>query len=85
MTVADDRLIDMFVQANPSRPGAEEARIIRYGVPVWALIAHAQATGGDPDQVARDYGLPRQAVDAAFAYYQRHKAALDARIAANAA
>ena len=85
MAVADDRLIDAFVVSNPSLPGVEEARIVGYGVPVWALVAHSTAIGGNADEVASHYALPREAVDAALAYYRRHKAALDARIAANAA
>jgi len=85
MAVVEDQLIETFVRLNPSLPGTEEARIVGYGVPVWALVGHSQATGDNADQVARDYGLPRQAVDAALAYYRRHKAPLDARIAANAA
>ena len=85
MAVGEDRLIDAFITLDPALPGVEEARVVGYGVPVWALVAHWQATGGNPDEVARDYGLPREAVDAAFAYYRRHKDALGVRIAANAA
>ena len=38
---------------------------------------------GDLDQVATDYDITREAVDAALAYYRMHKAAIDARLAAN--
>jgi uncharacterized protein (DUF433 family) len=37
------------------------------------------------DEVARDYDLPAEAVAAALAYYQRHKAELDERLTANTA
>lgn len=83
--MAEDRLIETFVELNPSLPGAEEARIAGYGVPVWALVAHARAISGTAEEVARDYSIPPEAVEAALAYYRRHKAAFDARIAANAA
>lgn len=84
-TVVVDQLIETFIKLSPSLPGVEEARIAGYGVPVWALVAHSRAIGGASEEVARDYGLPREAVDAALAYYRRHKAAFEARIAANTA
>jgi uncharacterized protein (DUF433 family) len=85
MPSKENRLIETFVERDPYAPEVEEARIVGYGVPVWALVGHAQATGGDSEEVARDYDLPREAVEAAMAYYRRHKAAIDTRIAANAA
>jgi uncharacterized protein (DUF433 family) len=83
--MTEEQLIDAYIELDSWLPGVEEARIIGYGVPVWALIGHRQAIAGDVDEVAQDYDLPREAVKAAFAYYRRHQAALDARIAANAA
>ena len=84
-TRPDACLIEQYIESSPSRPGVEEARLREYGVPVWALIGHYQAVGRDPRQVAADYELPLAAVEAALAYYRRHRAAIDARIAANAA
>ena len=81
----DDELIAAYVEPESHLGGVEEARLLKYGVPVWALIAHWRVGGGDADAVARDYDLPRQAVEAALAYYGRHGPAIDARIAANAA
>jgi uncharacterized protein (DUF433 family) len=40
--------------------------------------------GDDVAQVAADYALPSEAVEAAMAYYRRHKDLIDARIVANA-
>jgi uncharacterized protein (DUF433 family) len=40
---------------------------------------------GDVAQLAAAYALPREAVEAALAYYHRHKELIDARIALNAA
>jgi uncharacterized protein (DUF433 family) len=54
-------------------------------VPVWALVAQLRATGDDPDQLARDYGVPRETVEAALAYYRRNKKHIDARILLNSA
>ena len=86
MKTTDARaLIKRYVEPNPHRPGVEDARLVHYGVPVWALVGHYHAVGRDAAQVAEDYELPRAAVDAALAYYSKHKAVIDARIAANAA
>ena len=48
-------------------------------------MGHWCAIGKDVEVVARDYELPREAVEAALAYYEVHKAAIDARIASNVA
>jgi uncharacterized protein (DUF433 family) len=85
MTVRATELIDRYIVPNPHIPGEDEVRIIGYGVPVWALIGHFKAVNQDRALVAHDYALPLEAVDAALAYYQRHRAVIDARIAANAA
>jgi hypothetical protein len=42
------------------------------------------ARANDLAQVARDYDVPIDVVEAAFASYQRHRPEIDARIAANA-
>jgi uncharacterized protein (DUF433 family) len=82
----DDRraLVERYVEANPDRPGGDEARLVEYGVPVWALVGHYHAVGADAAWVAEDYELPLPAVEAALACYRMHKAVIDARIAANA-
>lgn len=80
-----DELIDRWIELDRRRPGPDEARLHQYGVHVWALVGHFQAIGGDAAQVARDYHVPVEAVEAALAYYQKHKCLIDARLAANAA
>jgi|SRR5579871_2546597 len=84
-TLGEDKLIEDHIEPDPAVPGVEEARTIASGVPVWALVGHLRAIGGDVRQLAEDYEIPPAEVDAAMAYYRRHKAAVDARIAANAA
>jgi uncharacterized protein (DUF433 family) len=78
-------LIEQWIEANPRHPGADDVRIRRYGVPVWALIGHARATQRPAAAVAADYELPLEAVEAAFAYYDLNRSVIDARLAANAA
>lgn len=72
-----------YIEPNPHRPGPANVRIAKYGVPVWALIGYFNAVSGDPKRVAEAYDIPLDAVEEAIAYYQGHKAIIDARIAAN--
>lgn len=83
----DDRLIERHIDPNWDRyPGRRaDARLLDSGVPVWALIGQLEAGGGDLDQVAADYNLPLEAVEAALAYYRRHRALIDARLLLNTA
>lgn len=77
------------------RPGVERGRLIAESVPVWAIIGHIGAVGDTTDpgaitdeviaQVAFDYDIPLEAVEAAILYYQEHRGAIDALLAANAA
>ncbi|MDQ3702016.1 MAG: DUF433 domain-containing protein [Chloroflexota bacterium] len=78
-------LIERWIEPNPHRRGVDEAWIVGYGVPVWALVGHLPAVDGDLDRLARSYALPREAVDAALAYYSRNTAIIDNRLASNAA
>lgn len=50
---------------------------------MWALIAHLRATGDDPDQIARDYPLPREVVDEVLAFSRRNRKVIEARILLN--
>lgn len=83
--MSNTQLIDQYIEPNPYRPGAANARLREYGVSIWALVGYYEAVRRDPDRVAHDYRLPREAVDAALAYYQKHKNAIDARLAENVA
>lgn len=79
--MTDEELITMHIE-----PGSadSEARLRQSGVPVWALIGQLEIAQGNVDQVAEDYAVSRQAVEAAVVYYRRHKAAIDARLLLNA-
>ncbi len=80
----NEDLIDTYIEANPNRPGVANARIRDFGVPVSALVGYLEAVHGDVTRVAEDYRLPREAVEAAVAYYRQHKPLIDARLEANA-
>lgn len=78
-----DDLIATYIEANPYRPGISDATLTDYGVPVWAIIGAIMLRDATPDEVAQGYEVPREAVDAALAYYQRYRPIIDERIAAN--
>lgn len=78
----EEELITRYIEPHPQYPGMDEARLKEYGVSVWALVAYRDAVDGDVSRVAEAYFVPDEAVEAAFAYYRRHKAVIDARIAA---
>lgn len=74
-----------YIELNPNRPGPADARLRTYGVSVWAIIGYLEAVHGDLARVAADYDIPLEAVQAAQAYYRRHKAVIDARRGADVA
>ena len=80
----DDELIARYIEPYPGRPDPADSRlkVEDGGVPVWALIGSLAEDGKGVDVVARDYDVERAAVEAAWAFYQRHRAGIDARIAA---
>lgn len=85
MATIDTDLINRYVEPDSPRWGAAGARLHESGVEVWVLVAQLPALDGDVGQLAVAYGLPRDAVEAALAYYRRHKDVIDARIALNGA
>ncbi len=76
-----DELIARYIETDPSWPSPETARIVGHCAHVWALIGYMKnAAGGDADRTAADYDLPREAMDAALAYYRRNRHLIDAII-----
>jgi uncharacterized protein (DUF433 family) len=78
-----NELIATYIDTDPYRPGVADAILIDSGVHVWAIMGAILLTGATPDEVARDYDIPREAVDAAIAYYRQYRPVIIARIAAN--
>lgn len=81
---AEQALIERWIEPNPHKPGPANARLVDYGVAVWALVASLKAVNFDVAQIAADYEIPTEAVYAALAYYKRQQAAIDARLLLNA-
>lgn len=75
-----DELIARYIRQDPNRPGRHEARVVTGAASpqVWLLIPFIKTAGFD--EVARSYALPREAVVAAVAYYQRNRPLIDAKI-----
>lgn len=80
-----DQLLATAIEPNPVVPGPGDVRLVGFGVPIWALVGHWSRAQVPIEQVAADYELPLEAALAAFGYYLRHRAAIDERLAANAA
>jgi uncharacterized protein (DUF433 family) len=78
-----DHLLATYISQDPQRPGIYNAVVHPSGVPVWALAAHLRALHEDVAQVAAEYQLPHEAVEAALVYYHKYRDAIDARIVAN--
>ena len=88
MVVRDraQQLIARWIEPHPWKGGRAEA-LVRGSVPVWAIIGQTGGDTGDPAaiaDVAGDYDLSAEAVEAALAYYRVHRGAIDERLAANA-
>jgi uncharacterized protein (DUF433 family) len=77
------QLIAKYVARDPRRPGLYDSYLSGYGVSIWVIISRFETVNhGDIDEAAADYDLPREAVEAALAFYEQHAAAIDARIEA---
>jgi uncharacterized protein (DUF433 family) len=83
----DEKLVERYVDLETDRyPGGRaDARLREYGVPVWALIGQLRTLDGDLEQLAGDYELPQEEVEAALAYYRCNKEYIDARLLLNTA
>lgn len=78
-----DTLIARHIGPHPANPGLDEYWLLEPGVPVWAIIGAYKAEGGKADEVASAYHLSHEQVDAALAFYQRHRALIENRLAQN--
>lgn len=50
---------------------------------IWAFAGALEAADNDASQIAHDYELSSEQVEAAIAYYQRYKEIIDDRRVAN--
>lgn len=82
-----DALIARHIEPHPDPAKQDRAwyRLKERGVPVYAIIGSLTPDQDNVDDVADAFGVSREAVDAAIAYYARHKDAVDARLVTNRA
>lgn len=78
-----DAAFARYIEENPYKPGVANARLVEFGMAIWAFAGPLEADGNDPERVANDYELSREQVEAAIAYYQHHRDVIDDRRAAN--
>jgi len=82
---AEERAIARWIEPNPHKPGPAEAWVLPYCVSEWVIIRQLQIENDDVAEVAEFFEIPVEAVEAAVAYYHRHQAPIDERIARNRA
>lgn len=82
---AEDVLIERYLEphSDPRKAGYSWYRLKERGVPVWAIIGALMPNGANADAVAEDYGVSREAVEAAQSFYRQHREVIDARILLN--
>ena len=80
-----DQLIARWIESNPDRPDPAHAWVLPRHVSAWVVIGQLQLEDGNVETVADAYELPPQAVQAAMAFYRRHRTIIDERIAAHRA
>jgi hypothetical protein len=76
-------ILGVHIGVDPHRTGLGRVRLIDFGVPLWALVAHLQSVEGNIEQTAIEYNVPVEAVRAAKAYYDAHPEYIDAFILLN--
>ncbi len=76
-------MIARHVYLDLRHPNPAEARLVDSGVNVWALVGYRDANLAGLVEIAAAYELAEDAVRAAFAFYRRHRCAINGRIALN--
>jgi uncharacterized protein (DUF433 family) len=75
--MSDEELIERHVVPDPQKSGRAHARVQPSNVSVW-VIASDLSRGATADQILSDYDLLPEELQAAKAYYCRHKDLFDA-------
>jgi uncharacterized protein (DUF433 family) len=84
--IDEQQLIEKHIDLNYDRFGGRaDARLKESGVSIWAIVGYLDVYDGNASEVARIYDLSPEEMDAALAYYRRHKKYIDARILLNEA
>lgn len=73
-----EKHIDLDYDRYPYRRA--DAWLRESGVSMWVIVRNLDMYRGDRDQVARDFDLSQEEIDAALAHYRLHKKYVDARM-----
>ena len=76
----DDTLIRQYLVPDRGTADPVTVRLRDRDLPLWVVVRDLKAAKGNVLQVAVAYGLPREAVLAARAYYLQHAPVIDAYI-----
>jgi uncharacterized protein (DUF433 family) len=79
-----DAVIDRYIDTSSALGDPADARLADAGVRIWVLMAYLHANDTDLERAASAYAVPIEAIEAAQAYYDRHRRAIDARLAQHA-
>lgn len=82
MTKRTDELIARWIVLG-EYDSPHQAWIKDHGTPVWILAARLPVHSFDGRALAAEYGLPWEAFQAAMAFYDRHKAVINAKVLLN--
>jgi len=89
---SEDALIAAWLFPDPFDRGPASARVTERGPEVWALAGYLKPASRGAGrrrallrEAAADFHLPEEALRAALAFYRRHRAAIEARVAENGA
>ena len=82
--MSDDELIARWIEPHPRKGGKDEAVLKDSFISVWAIAGYLRL-GESYEEIAAGYEIPREAVEAAAAYYRRYRCLIDNRIEANMA
>lgn len=83
ISATEQQLIATHVEPHPSKRGDAFWRLKESQVPVWAIVGALFPDLSNKAQVAADYQISDEAIDAAWAYYQQLRAAIDAWLLLN--
>jgi uncharacterized protein (DUF433 family) len=82
--LTDDELIERYIATLGSDQVSSEARLAESGISVWVLMWALRRGNGNISVVAREHSLSSEAVEAAIAYYLRHRRVIDAQVVLHA-
>jgi uncharacterized protein (DUF433 family) len=81
----EQQLIEKYIDLDFSRTpyGRSDAWLRHSHASIWAIVYFNDQYNGDREELARHFGISREEIDAAFAYYRRYKKYVDAQILVN--